>query len=116
LNPGSRLGKPLKWREKRLNFIEYLRINGYYESTIEDAVRYLDKYYVDIQSPEDVIKLFSKVKRAKRHVILAFRLLLNLHVLGHDKLYLDRLRNAVPRVKCGIDLKIPSETKIVESL
>jgi intergrase/recombinase len=77
----------------------------------------LDKYAITLHEPRDVINLFSKVKRAKRHVILAFRLLLNFYqVYGCDKSYLDRLRNAIPRVRCGIDLKIPSETKIIESL
>ena len=49
--------------------------------------------------------------------MLAFRLLLNyFQTLGYDKNYLDSLRYAIPKVSCGIDLKIPSESKIVDSL
>jgi intergrase/recombinase len=36
--------------------------------------------------------------------------------LDHNKNYLDSLRNAIPKTKCGIDLKIPSESEIVDSL
>jgi intergrase/recombinase len=98
-------------------FVEHLQVNGYYETTIKDVVSYLDRYEVDISGPQDVIHLFSKVKRAKRHVILAVRLLLNYYeTLGYDSNYLGVLRKAIPRVRCDIDLKIPSESKIVESL
>ncbi len=92
-------------------------MNGYYENTIKDVVRYLDKYGIDVSGPKDVIHLFSKVKIAKRHLILAFRLLLNYHeTLGYNSNYLDVLRKAIPRIRCGVDLKIPSEKKIVDSL
>ena len=107
----------VSFKNKRKEFIEYLQVNGYYEATIEDVIRYLDKYPVTFREPQDVISLFCKVKRAKRHVILAVRLLLNFHeTLGYDKYYLDILRNAIPKVICGIDLKIPSEIQIIDSL
>lgn len=49
--------------------------------------------------------------------MLAFRLLLNcFETLEYDKNYLDSLRYAIPKVSCGIDLKIPSESKIVDFL
>ena len=80
-------------------------------------VSYLDKYGVDVSGPKDVIHLFSKVKTAKRHMILAFRLLLNYYeTLGYNSNYLDVLRKAIPKISCGVDLKIPSEKKIVNSL
>lgn len=107
----------MSFNNRRKEFIDYLRVNGYYQTTIEDAIRYLDKYSVILREPQDVIGLFSNVKRAKRHVILAVRLLLNFYeVLGYDKGYLDGLRNAIPKVRCGVDLKIPCETEMVDSL
>ena len=70
-----------------------------------------------MSGPKDVIHLFSKVETGKRHLILAFRLLLNYYeTSGYPKKYLNTLRNAIPKVKCGIDLKIPSESRIVDSL
>ncbi|MFC1487066.1 integrase [Thermoproteota archaeon] len=124
MNPSTRLGNSrcvdsnsVSFIDKRKEFIEYLQVNGYYDTTVEDVLRYLDKYPVSFREPQDVISLFCKVKRAKRHVILAIRLLLNFHeTLGFDKYYLDRFRNAIPKVRCGIDLKIPSETQIIDSL
>ncbi len=122
-NPGRRLesssseGKPSASSYNRLGFIEYPRVNGYHKTTIKDVVSYLDKYSVDVSGPKDVIHLFSNVETAKRHVILAFRLLLNYYeTLGCNSNYLDVLRKAIPRVRCGVDLKIPSEAKTVESL
>jgi intergrase/recombinase len=50
-------------------------------------------------------------------VALVFRLLINhVETLGCNKKYLDSLRYAIPKVSCGIDLKITSESKIVDSL
>jgi intergrase/recombinase len=36
--------------------------------------------------------------------------------MGFNLEYLNSLREALPKVQCGIDLKIPSEDKIVDSL
>ncbi|HDQ06456.1 MAG TPA: hypothetical protein ENN36_07030, partial [Candidatus Bathyarchaeota archaeon] len=117
MNPSTRLGKPLP-SLSRAEFLEYLNVNGYTEVTIKDVLSYLDKYGVDFSAPQDVIHLFSGVKRGKRHLILAVRLLLNYceTTLGYDKKYLDSLRAAIPKVRCGIDLKIPSEKEILDSL
>ncbi len=116
LNPSTRLGKPVL-AIKKSNFLEYLEVKGYTQLTIKDVIRYLDKYGVNVAGPQNVIHLFSKVKSAKRHMILAFRILLNYcETLGYNKKYLDSLRNAIPKVKSGIDLRIPSEKEILDSL
>jgi intergrase/recombinase len=61
--------------------------------------------------------MFSKIKRGKRHLVLALRTLFNFYeAVGVDKDCLDVLRKALPKVQCGIDLKIPDEAKIIESL
>jgi hypothetical protein len=52
--------------------------------------------------------MFSKIKRGKRHLVLALRTLFNFYeAVGVDKDCLDVLRKALPKVQCGIDLKIP---------
>jgi hypothetical protein len=90
--------KPSASDNLRVEFIEYLPVNGYYEVTIKDVISYLDKYVIDISGPRDIFHLFSKVKRAKRHVILSVRLLLNYYeTLGINSNYLDILRKAIPR-------------------
>jgi intergrase/recombinase len=70
-----------------------------------------------INEPFDIIRLFSKVKHSRRHLILALRKLFSFYeALGVDKDYLNSLRVALPKVPCGIDLKIPEENQIVDSL
>jgi len=135
LNPGYRLGKLhangtafnlmenvrlstyISWVEAREDFIEWLKVQGYDERWAKNLVSYLDKYSPILREPLDVIALFSKVKAAKRHVVLALRTLFNFYeAIGYDKTYLDILRKVLPKVQCGIDLKIPSEAEIAESL
>ena len=82
-----------------------------------DVLSYLTRYVKEISEPFDIISLFSKVKRGKRHLVMALRILFNFYeAINYDKGYLDSLRKALPKTKCGIDLKIPSETKILDSL
>ena len=92
-------------------------MKGYSNRTIKDVIHYLEKYPVEINDPQDMINLFSKVKTAKRHVTFSFRVLLNYYeTLGYDKKHLDRLRAAIPNIKSGIDLRIPTENQILKSL
>ena len=44
------------------------------------------------------------------------KFVLLLEVLGDEKIYLDKLRKAIPNIKRGIDLRIPSEKEILDSL
>ncbi len=94
-----------------------MRVQEYEERTIKDAVSYLDKYAMVIQEPQDVVALFSNVEAGKRHVAMGLRYLFNFYqAYGFDKAYLDVLRNMLLKDQTGIDLKIPSEAKIVDSL
>jgi intergrase/recombinase len=120
LNPGRRLGKPflIDWLGcSRQGFMDYLTVQEYDELTIKDMLRYLDKYAPVLEDPLDVITLFSHVPASKRHLVLGLRVLFNFYeVLGCSKEYLDALRNALPRIQCGIDLKIPTENEVLQSL
>ncbi len=50
-------------------------------------------------------------------MVLAIRILLNYYeTIGYNKDYLDSLRNAIPKFRSGIDLKIPTEKEIMDSL
>jgi len=107
----------LCWTDVKKPFLDYLKAQDYYERTAKDIVSYLDRYSPVITGPLDINSLFSKVTRAKRHVILGLRVLFNFYeTLGVDKGFLDCLRKALPHVECGIDLKIPVESEIVDSL
>jgi intergrase/recombinase len=108
--------KPVTNVEKD-KFLAFLHMKGYSNRTIKDVIHYLEKYPIEINGPQDVLNLFSKVKTAKRHVAFSFRVLLNyFEILGYDKKQLDRLRAAIPNIKSGIDLRIPTEYQILKSL
>lgn len=101
----------------REQFEQWLSSVEYSESFKVDVLIYLTRYVSEIKGPLDIVSLFSKIERGKRHLVLALRILLNFYeAIGYDKAYLDVLRKALPKVKCGIDLKIPSEAEIVNSL
>jgi intergrase/recombinase len=78
---------------------------------------YLDRYVKDISSPMDVVRCFANVKRGQRNLWLGLRAIVRyLEVLGFNKDFLDGLRNAMPKIQCGIDLQIPEETSVMESM
>ncbi len=130
MNPGLRLERTffsekklhqenssLNWLQNRAEFEEWLESMDYSEGYKADVLRYLSMYVGEISKPFDIVSMFSKVKRGRRHLVLALRVLFNFYeAMGFDKASLDVLRKALPKVKCGIDLKIPSEAKIVDSL
>jgi intergrase/recombinase len=107
----------LNWLEIKAQFEKGLSSEDYSEYFKKDVLSYLRRYVTGIKEPFDIISMFSRVKRGKRHLVLALRTLFNFYeAIGVNKDYLDCLRRALPKVVCGIDLKIPSEEKIVESL
>jgi len=107
----------LVWAEVKADFLKYLHSIAYNERTIVKVVNQLDKHVSVINEPLDIVELFSKVKHSRRHLILGLRKLFSFYELQSiDKPYLDSLRAALPKVSCGIDLKIPSEQQIAESL
>ena len=105
------------WAEIKADFLKYLQSIDYNKRTIVKVVNQLDREVSVINEPFDIIKLFSKVKHSRRNMILALRKMFTFYELnGVDKAYLDSLRAALPKVQCGIDLKIPEEDQIVSSL
>jgi len=126
LRPGFEPGSParkaqiwagIEWKALRNGFIEYLASKQYSEAYRKDLISYLDRYVKEINGPTDIIKLFSSLKAGRRHLWLALRALFNyLEVIGFNLEYLDILRKSLPKVKCGLDLKIPAENEIIDSL
>jgi len=61
--------------------------------------------------------MFSKIKNGREHLWKGLRVLFNyLEIIGFSKDFLDGLRKALPRVQSGIDLNIPDEASIIESV
>jgi len=70
-----------------------------------------------ISTPMDIIRMFSKIKAGQEHLWKGLRVLFNyLEIMGFGKDFLDGLRKALPKVQCGIDLQIPDEASILESM
>lgn len=83
----------------------------------KSLLRYLDKNVTAISAPMDVIRIFAGIKKGRRNLWLALRNLFNYHdILGFDNQLLDSLRKAMPRCDSGIDLKVPDEKDIIQSL
>ena len=107
----------MNWLSVKNQFEQWLRSEDYSDAFKKDVLSYLTRYVTEIMEPFDVIAMFSKVNRGKRHLVLALRTLFNFYeAVGVDNDYLDSLRKALPTVRCGLDLKVPEEAKIVESL
>jgi intergrase/recombinase len=108
----------LNWASLRSGFLTYLSANGYSTKYVDDLVHYLDEYVTVLSSPTDILGIFSRVKRGRRHVWLGLRVLFNyLEALGYSTDSLSVLRKALPKANgCGVDLKVPAEQAIRESL
>jgi len=65
----------------------------------------------------DIIEMFSKVEAGKGDLERALRVLFNfLEAYGFDSELINAFRKALPKIECGIDLKIPTETEICKSI
>jgi intergrase/recombinase len=65
----------------------------------------------------DIIRCFAKVKKGQRHLWLGFRTVFNfLEATGYNIEVLTLYRKALPTFQCGIDLKVPEEEIIIQSL
>lgn len=109
--------KPLNYHEVRSRFIEWLTSRGYTTRYAKNVVSYLDRYVIEIKQPLDVALLFNKLQNGKRNLAKSLRVLFNFYqLLGISQDYLDSLCKALPKTESGIDLKIPNEIEIIDSL
>jgi intergrase/recombinase len=109
----------LEWSSLRAGFLDYLDSQNYSSAYKSDLLHYLDENVTSINGPSDVIGVFSRVKRGRRHLWLAMRVLFNyVEVLGLDTQILTMLRRALPKGanRTAPDLKVPSENEVENSL
>jgi intergrase/recombinase len=107
----------LKGLEDKERFEQWLQSEDYSHDFKTDVLSYLRRNVTEIREPFDIVAMFSKIQKGKRHLVLALRTLFKFYeAVGLDSAYLDYLRKAIPKVHCGIDLNIPSEDKILDSL
>jgi intergrase/recombinase len=107
----------LNWLQIKPQFARWMESEGYSEDFKDDVTRYLNRYITTIHDPFEIVSMFADIKKGKRHLVLALRTMLNFYeAMGANKEYLDCFRKALPKVTCGVDLKIPTEEQIVDSL
>ena len=106
-----------KWSVIRADFCIYLDSKRYSSGYKRDLLHYLDKYFVRINSPTDIMRVFAKMQRGHRHLWLGFRVVFNfLEATGVRTEVLAVYRKALPKVRCGIDLNVPEEAGMIQSL
>jgi intergrase/recombinase len=65
----------------------------------------------------DIADIFAGVTRGRHGLIPAMHALLNFAKLrGYDKVWIEALKEAIPKREIGVDLRVPSEDEIVDSL
>jgi intergrase/recombinase len=110
------------WSAEREEFKAYLDARKYDRKYKVDIGRFLDRYVKKpLCEPEDVVEVFAPLTPSQAHHLnRAVRVFFNYleTVRCFPKDWLDRLRRAVPRdaLRGVVDLKIPSEGEVVESL
>jgi len=108
----------IDWKDPRIQagFAEYVK--RYDLATAQTLVRYLDRYVTALESPIDVMTLFSPLTIGQQHHLnRALRALFNFcEIMGFDRAWLDGLRKAIPKDQIGIDLKVPEEEDIFHSI
>ncbi|MDR0460729.1 MAG: hypothetical protein LBH62_04745 [Nitrososphaerota archaeon] len=110
-------GPLLEWSIIRADFCVYVDSKRYSSAYKRDLLRYLDKYFVRISSPTDIMRVFAKMQKGQRHLWLGFRAVFNfLEATGVKAEALAVYRKALPKVRCGVDLKVPEEDGMLQSL
>ena len=116
MTSGSAGPNTIVWKAIRDDFTVYLDSQRYNKGYKVDMLHYLDRYFTSISSPTDIMRCFAKVERGQRHLWLGFRAIFNfLEATGYDTETLTIYRKAMPKVTCGIDLKVPEEHGMLQA-
>ena len=108
----------LDWRTNEPEFLEYLGSKHYNKHYRKAILSNLKRHVSVIGEPMDIVRVSSTLTEGTRHNFSrAVSALLKFYELkGVNPNYLNALRRALPEDGCGIDLNIPSESEIIESL
>ena len=124
MDPGLELGRlggnsaTIDYRKVRADFIAFLESRNLNRGYVEKTLRYLDRYVTVIEGPMDVVRVFGGLTNGQQHnLIRGVRSLFNfLEAQGFSEGYLNVLRKNIPRDSVGVDVRIPSEEEILDSL
>jgi len=108
----------INWRENKAEFLEYLQSRGYSRIYVRTILSYLTRFIGKISEPMDIIKICSGLSKGQRHNLnRALSALLRFYELkGYPQEFLDKLRKAIPNDRMGVDLRVPTERDIIDSL
>ena len=100
------------------DFSLWLKSRGLSEGYVRQMLSCFRRFGAEIKGPMDVVKVFSGLSRGQKHkMIRAVRNLFNFYeAQGVSKAWLDVLRKNIPRDEVGVDLMVPTEEAIAESL
>ena len=103
-----------------VDFVRWLRSRGLSGEYVRQIVSYLRRFVREpIRGPMDVVGVFEGLSVGQRHqLIRAVRNLFNFYESQGlaSKEWLDLLRMNIPKDEVGLDLWIPSEEEIIDSL
>ena len=104
----------------RGDFVVWLRSRGLnWQHYVKHLLSHLDRYGRPIGRPMDLVAVFDGLGASpKRHLVNGYRNLFNFYEKQGlaDKRYLDLLRGNLPKTSVGVDLRIPTEAEVSESL
>jgi len=110
--------RSIKWLQNKAEFQDYLQSKHYNPRYVQTILSYLEKNVKELGVPMDVVRIFAKLSQGQQHNLnRAIRALFNfLELKGIEKTYLDSLRKAIPQDITGVDLRVPVESEILDSL
>jgi intergrase/recombinase len=108
----------IDYRQVKAEFICYLQSRNFNRRYVKCILSYLDKYAVAISAPSDLLRMFSGLTVGQQHNLnRAIRNLFNfMQAQGYPEGYLNLLRKNLPKEQIGVDLKVPEESDIIQSL
>jgi len=108
----------LDWRRDHDNFLSWLESRKYNRVYIQTILSYLRRYVGVLSGPMDVINAFHGLTEGQQHNLdRGVRALFNFYEdMGIDEDYLNAFRKVIPPEQEFVDLKVPEEQDILDSL
>ena len=114
-------GLAIRWDEQvRDRYIKWMTANRKSKRYLRTCLYYLDKFMCgrELRTPSDVVDMFNECKRGVNNLNKALRTLLNyyLEVERYPEDFIKALKKAIPREVETVELFVPTEEQIIETL
>ncbi|RLE49193.1 MAG: hypothetical protein DRJ18_00150 [Candidatus Methanomethylicota archaeon] len=108
----------LDWRKLRQNFLVWLESRDLAFDYKRSIISYLDRFAPQLSKPLDVVRLFDGLSAGQKHCLLfSLRNLFNFcELAGFDSGFIDSLRRALPKDTVMVDLYVPDEKSVKQSI